>query len=269
MTKFMNYLSTFIPSPKSDWYETEEYLEVTEAVDQILEMFQEEYDILLSSGWPGTQVTWAIPLAAGLVVVPMYWVISGATYSVYDLAFGFWLTKIMPIFSLTILGFGVPIPSGMLTYLVTRDMLVPLIGDGTLKDKMGENLPHSGNPTKFGGYTDGRFTFKDLYHDMFLCWLVYKIGRNFGSAVLAILWRVIIWSAEKRRAKVTDVLHRVRDMSVTLDKTTGYKIQEGEKTVYEIMEDSIETNEAWRQYIELFTLWLQNPSKFSKPIPPS
>lgn len=229
--------------PEIDWeqgVEGVDYIDLTDSHDIWRDLIGQLLDVATDIGFPGTQILMLLPLVAGALIIPLKWIVLGIEVSLFDIIFILWLTWLMPMPSVGIFGLSVPLPMGAIWYYVSKDVNFPIFGDG-----IGFTLPHTDTPTYFSGQTDGKFTWKDFYLDAFIFYTLYKIGRYGGSNAVALMVRVFIWAAQYRMAHVTDVLERIKDPDVNLSYSTGYGLQENEKTMGEVLgytaedEDSI------------------------------
>jgi hypothetical protein len=232
--------------PKDDWQNGEEgtdYLNLNTEHVNVTSMMQIVMDVATSVGLPGTQILVLLPLAAGALLIPLKWIIAGVEVSLWDIVFAAWLTHLMPIPSISIVGFGCPVPLGLIWYIISTktgpeadgSYNFPILGDG-----VGFTLPHTGDATYFSGQTDGKWTWKDGYLDGFILWLLYKGGKHLGREIITVLVRVLLFAAEYRQAHVTDVLARIKDSGVTLNYVTGYDVQDGEKTINTLLDDTFD-----------------------------
>lgn len=219
-----------------DWQEGDEgvdYLDFTSTTSDMMVMLEEAYDFLFSEmAWPGTELSLAVPFAAGLVVIPIWFVLREFNLNVYDLIFAYWLYKISPI--KTVSAVGIPIPVPIVAYMIIKDVKVPVFGDGSITQLAALK---SGTPTKFGGHTDGTFTFKDMFMDMFIVWFLYKLGRNLGPNAVIIAIRLVLWAIDTQSLGIKHVFERLKDPNVSRTYLTGYGEADGEVTIYELLED--------------------------------
>jgi hypothetical protein len=184
-------------------------------------------------GLPGTQILALLPLAPLGLLIPARIIFDDVTVNIWDLVFGLWFSYLFP----WIHPLSIPVPLGLIIYLLTGPVAeafgldkFPILGDGTFP------LPTSGSKTHFSEATDGTWTFKDLYFDLFLGWIIYKIFGKLGTAAVMLAARVLIWGATYRKADVGDVMERIKQSGTTLSYLTGYSRQEGELFISELLE---------------------------------
>lgn len=196
----------------------------------------------------GTGINFLKIAATGLVIggITVVWV--GMQVDLFDfMLMAFWTLK-LPILHLSILGFGIPIPTGLIAYPVLKDITVPF--SDALQPLIEE--PYSGSEVGF--------TFKDVSIDIFTGWALYKLTKIFGKHAMQPLIALFQWYVTYRKPKVKDILDRI------IESGCSYKLNEEEEyTLREAVEHFDLLHTQWYGWYQQMVIWLSNPSSMSRP----
>ena len=175
---FINFTGTLLPTFTGSFNLLDLWNDLMQALEN------SEADWLLSMVFRGTGIA-LIQQVGGTIPIPTGVTWFGIEMDIWDAVFAWYWMNLLPITTLNILGFGIPIPWGLLIYIFGRDVDMDI-----LKLLPREDMYFN---TRFSDRDKTQApTFKDWSYDQFLLHKVYpicmKFGIKFAKKVLSVLF---------------------------------------------------------------------------------